>query len=117
MTIEDKVLNAIKESLDKSISENITRYNSPIVKFCDEVVKAQEGMIKACIAHNLRKVLGSEDFSNSVEVAMKEKVARIIVSKVGGSIEKEVNELNKHPETQIRMRKGLLDLVNRISEK
>lgn len=102
-TLETQIKNAAVNSIGKAISETLTGYNSPLEKLCHNVVNDHHDELYKILKEEFGKTLKSPDFKNAVKMAFDHKLAKILVSKLEGSVEKAVTTLRSDPTLRAKM--------------
>lgn len=109
--LEKDILNSTQLAIGKAIGENLTGYHNPLSKLITEVVDSHRNELKEIIESNFTKVIRSKEFDKSVKNAFNHKLAKILVSKLEGSVEKCVNTLRSDPIVRARMILAIEDII------
>ena len=89
---EKEILNTVRTSLSKSIEDNLTGYGAPMRKMCEEVIEQNRDKIKRKLDLAFNKTMDSRVFEEEIQKAFNHKLARILVERTKGNIEKAANE-------------------------
>ena len=110
---EDKLLKAAEHAIHESISKMLANdYRGPVRDAVKAVAKRHQEKLNAIVESAYLSVLDSESFSDSVKLAMNDKIARNLVSGLGGEIEKRVNELKADPVTRAKITLALTEIIS-----
>ena len=117
--LEKDILSTIQVTLGKSISEALNRYDSPFVNLVNKVVEDHESELRRIFSTSFKDVISTDEFQESVRNAFKHKVAKILVSKLEGQIEKSVTALRADPTLRSKMILAIENIIeeNQPSEK
>jgi hypothetical protein len=113
--MEEKILRTVNQAIEKSIVENLTGYNSPLNTFVNEVIENKKGEFIKIIDGEISKIIKSPQFKKSLNQAFNDKLARILISNLGGELEKQVNQLKSNPETRAKITIALSNIINENS--
>ncbi len=113
--LEQQIVDATTKALTKAIAETLTGYDNPLKDLVEQVVAKREGVLKRHIATALDAVMDAGDFQEALQDAIRQKLARTLVSKTGGAIEKQINRLRSDPTTQSRITLALETLIEEIT--
>lgn len=109
--LEQDVLKAVQTSIGEAIKTTLTGYNSPLNKLIESVVNAHTSELRDTIEDSFSKVIMSAEFKETVNNAFNHKLARILVDKLEGAIEKRVNELRSDPTIKAKMIIAIENLI------
>jgi hypothetical protein len=108
----DKLIaNAIREGLSKAVQERICGYQSPLNPTVDAVLNAKRDEFTALLRESLEDCLGDKSFRKTIADAVRTKLARTLIDRFGGELEKRVNELKSDPSTRARITCAIEDIV------
>ena len=110
--LEQDVLKAIQVAVGAAINSTLTGYNSPLNKLVTDVVNKHTGELRDTIEDSFSKVILTDEFKESVNNAFNHKLARILVDKLEGAIEKRANELRSDPTMKAKMIIAIEGLIN-----
>lgn len=114
--LEKDILAAAQAAIAKAIAESLGRYNSPISALCDSVVQAHKGELKEIFENNFAAVVKSKEFAEAVKNAYQHKLAKILVSKLEGSVEKAVDTLRSDPTIRAKMVLAIESIVKELQQ-
>lgn len=114
---ETKLLEMVKVSIDKSISDAITGYNSPVINIVKNTLASKEDVIQDMITDSIDCVLNLDEFKLEVHSAVRKYLATILVSKISGGLEKQVSLIRNNPITNSKFMVGMDKLIEEILEK
>jgi hypothetical protein len=106
-------IDAVQEAISKVLVEG---YESPLKKFISFVLDRRQGEFHTLIDGELGKILDCEDFKLEFRRALNEKLARLLVSGIGGQLEKQVNELRHNPATKAKITLAITNVIEALGE-
>lgn len=110
---EDTLLKAAERAVYESITKALANeYNGPIKKAVDAVLTKHEDKVNNLVEEAFLSCLNAENFKQSVQSAMNDKLARNLVSALGGELERRVNELKADPATRAKITLALTEMVS-----
>ncbi len=115
--LETRVLQAAQQSVDEAIKSTFSGYNNPLEKMCSSVVEKHSEKLKEIFENSITAVLESDNFIRAVNESMNHKIARALVSKMEGSIDKAVSVLRSDPTIRAKMVLAIENIVKEANTK
>lgn len=110
---EDKFLKAAEHAIYESITKMLASdYRSPIVDIVKETAEKHKDKLSELVESAFLGAIESDQLKQSVNQAMSDKLARNLVSGLGGEIERRVNELKADPVTRAKITLALTEIVS-----
>jgi len=102
--LEERVYREVCEGLSRAISERMNRgyADNPLNQMIDQVVQSRADRLRPMIEGALDSAF-SKDFQECLSEAITHKLARVLISKVEGEIEKRANDLRTSPEFRAKL--------------
>jgi len=102
--LEKDILSSVQVALHKAIIEALHGgYNSPVAKLCSEVVEDNKQQLKELVQEQFSFFLTDTSFKAELKESLNKRLAKVIIGRMGGAIEKRVNELNRDPTTRAKL--------------
>lgn len=98
-----QVLEIVTDALKSKIGERLSAYSSPLNGIVDAVVKEQGDQLTDICRKALAHVVSSKEFANNVQNEFTHKVAKTLVGKLEGTVEKAVETLRQDPRLRAEM--------------
>jgi len=112
---EDNLLKAAERAIYDSISRQLASdYRGPLKDCVDNILCRHQAKLELIVENAYLKLIDSQNFKVQVEDALTQKLARSLVSKMGGEIESRVNELKSNPETRAQITIAISKLVKQL---
>lgn len=111
ISLEMNILSAVQSSMDKTIREALSGYNSPLTALVKSVVDSHSTEIRKTISDSFEEVIRTEDFKRSIVSAFSHKVARSIISNNDGLYDKVSNELKQDATFKAKMALAVANVV------
>ena len=112
MELESKILNQINVALGKAISDELVGYNKPLSKLTEAVISDHQQELYDLINGEFETLLNSDDFKEQLKIALNAKLARTLISRMGGELEKQVNTLKADPTTRAKITLAIDNVLN-----
>lgn len=109
---EQQIMEAVDKSLAKALSEAMTGYNSPLVKYAHNVVAKFQTQIESIFENVVQESIQTEDFKQRVREVLLNKIAKTMISGVDGSIDKTVNLMKQDQVFRSRLTLSVNGLVD-----
>jgi len=111
--LENKVNQAIEESIHEALRERLKGYSSPLQPIIDKVVEEKFEAIESTLNKAFSKTLEASSFQKLILEEFHRKVAKLLISKLEGSVEKAVNDIRQSPSLRAKL---ILAVENFIDE-
>jgi len=112
--MEKEVIRVAKKAIETAIVNELTGYNKPLSKYVVEVIEDHKDEIKDIIDGAVVELITLPEFKKSFTKAVNTKLAKILVNKMGGELEKKVNELKQDPVSRARITVALDKLMEEV---
>lgn len=116
-TLEQQIADAAKQALADAVKASVTQHNSPLNRLVVEVVEEHSSEIKSLLRDGISEALKHKDFKSEIKTAFTHKLARTLMSKYEGEIEKQANALRQQPEFRARVVLAIEAIVNEFAGK
>lgn len=113
--LEQQIADAAKGAVGQAVKASLTGYSSPLQKMVNEVVAERTDTIKSLLRDGLDSALNGSAFKKEIRDAFNHKLARTLMSKYEGEIEKQANALRQQPEFRARVVLAIEAVVNEFS--
>jgi len=114
--LESDMMKFVHSGINEAIKSALTSYNSPLEKFANSVIASHETAIKKIMSDGVAELIASDEFRQSILNAIRGKFAGVIIAKMGGELEKQINKLKSHPDTRAKIQLALSKLADDILE-
>lgn len=109
---EKEVFGLIRKSLADSVVKALeSGYNSPLNKCIEACINRHKAELESLVDRLLTSTLDSMELREDILRAFKDKVARVIVSKADGAVEKAVNEYRQNPVFRAKLTMAIEKLI------
>lgn len=102
-SLEQQIADAAKGAVAEAVRASLTGYSSPLQKMVNEVTAEKTETIKELLREGLDSALSSSNFRQEIRNAFNHKLARTLMAKYEGEIEKQANALRQQPEFRARV--------------
>lgn len=114
MEFDKLTQNAIADAIRDGIKSKMSGgYNSPLDKLAEAAIKEHEQAIRKLLGESIASCLKDADFTESIKNAVRQALAKTLVQKFGGELEKQVNALKSDPTTRARIVLALEEIVSK----
>ena len=109
--LQEQILAQVKSSIAKAIEDELVGYNKPLNTLVDKVVRDNFEEVHEIVNRAFQTVVRTEAFETSVLEEFERKVAKILVSKLTGQVEKAVNLVNQDPRLRAKTILAIEDII------
>jgi len=86
-------------------------YENPFAKVVEEAIKCHQGDFKALLDQALASCMADAEFRAAVSTQVRAVLAKTLVHRFGGELEKQVNQLKSDPTTRARITLAIEEIV------
>lgn len=108
---DEKLLKIIYSTISTSLQKVLTGYNSPLDTVIRKVMEQYAPNIEASVKASIDNLFNTEGFKDNIRKALDDKLAKTLISKIGGEIERQVTELNRDPGTRAKIKLAILECL------
>jgi hypothetical protein len=110
--IEEKLNKAIQDGISEGIKTQLTRsYKNPLDELIEQVLKAQESGLRSLCKEAIESCVANPEFRKRIITETQAVLAKTLVQRFGGEIEKQVNALKSDPTTRARITMAIEEIV------
>lgn len=102
---------SLREGIREGIKSRLTGYNSPIDKLVAGAVEKYGPEMKELLEESIQSCLKAEEFRQHVADAVNSNLAKVLIQRFGGEVEKQVNALKSDPTTRARITLAIEQIV------
>ena len=113
--MESEVIKVAKSAIYDAIKNELIGYDKPLSNFVTEVLNVHKQEFVSLIDNEVAELLNTEDFKLAIKEALHMKLAKILINRIGGEIEKRVNELKQNPETRAKITLAITKIMEDLS--
>ncbi|MCK5444993.1 MAG: hypothetical protein KAI73_05170 [Rhodospirillaceae bacterium] len=109
--MEQQILDTAKKAISEAIINQLTGYNSQLGKLCNNVIDANEQELYNLINDEFAALIKNDGFKDALREALNQKLAKILIGRMGGELEKQVNKLKANPETRAKVMTAISGVI------
>jgi len=112
MNIQEEVEKAIRQALADGVRSRLTgSYNNPLDKIISDSLAPSGGQFRVLLEESITGAINDPEFRESIRAAVRSTLAKTLVQRFGGELEKQVNALKSDPITRARITLALEEIV------
>jgi hypothetical protein len=119
MEIDEQKLieNAIRDGIREGVKQKLSAsYNNPFDKMIGDSLGAAGGEFRALLSESLASCLSDSEFREEIKKSTRLVLAKVLVQRFGGELEKQVNALKSDPATRARITVAIDEIVRQKAE-
>ncbi len=105
---DDAIRDGIREGIKKRFTDS---YNSPLEKVVSESIAKHTPKFRTILEDAIGSCLNDAEFTGDIQQAVRQSLAKMLVQRFGGELEKQVNALKSDPITRARIVMALDEIV------
>jgi hypothetical protein len=102
---------AVRDAIREGVVAKFKGYNSPLDKMAEEVIKRQDAPLRQILVDAIQSCVSDPTFREEIAAATRTALAKTLVQRFGGEIEKQVNALKSDPTTRARITLAIEEIV------
>jgi hypothetical protein len=114
----DKLLeNALRDGIREGINSKLSQsYDNPLSKLVEAAMQRHNGQFSKLLDESLASCFGDERFREDIRSGVRVQLAKTLIQRFGGELEKQVNTLKSDPTTRARITLAIDQIVKEKSE-
>lgn len=104
--------NALKEGIREAVKAKFAQsYNNPLDALMTKAINDHAEATRRLLADAMQACLSDDDFRRQVAGEVRGKLAKLLVHRFGGELEKQINTLKSDPATRARITLAIEEIV------
>lgn len=118
MEFEKLILEAVRTGVQEGVQNKLnSTYSNPLSSMLDDVIKSNRYHFVNLLDDAIKSCVNDEVFREEVKAGSRKALAKVLVQRFGGELEKQVNALKSDPVTRARIISAIDEIVKSQSEK
>lgn len=97
------LMKAIQDGISDAMKAMLTGYSSPLSGTIKACIERNDGRLRALIDGAIDGAVADEEFKEEIRQSTRKVLAKTLISRIGGEMEKQVNALKADPTTRARI--------------
>lgn len=106
--VDDAIRDGIREGVKNRLSAS---YNNPLDKLTDAALAGAAGPLKTMLDEAVSSCANDPEFRDQIRAGVRASLAKILVQRFGGELEKQVNALKSNPATRARITVAIEQII------
>lgn len=112
MDIDNLLVNAIRDGIREGIKTKLgSSYGNPLDGLIKDALAKYDADFRSMLYGAVQSAVGEESFREEIAVAVRHKLAQVLIARFGGELEKQVNILKSDPTTRARITLAIEEIV------
>ena len=111
MDVAKELENAISAGMREAVKNKLSSYNSPLNILVKDVVEKYRVELEGLLDLAISTCISNEGFKQGIAEAVNRNLAKILIQRFGGEVEKQVNALKSDPITRARITLAIEQIV------
>lgn len=112
--MEKQILAQVEKAMGEAITKELVGYNKPLSKLTEKVVEENSDDLFGLINDEFANLLSGDGFKDALREALNQKLAKTLIARMGGELEKQVNELKQNPQTRAKITLAISQIVEEL---
>ncbi len=110
---EKLLMNAMQDGMREAVKSKLTTsYNNPLDAMMTTVITSHNAEFRAVLDDGIKSCMADADFVAELKASVRHIIAKTLVQKFGGELEKQVNALKSDPTTRARITLAIEEIVS-----
>ena len=114
--MEKQILAQVQKAMDSAITSELVGYNKPLSKLTERVIEAHSDELFTLVDGEFSSLIGGDGFKDALREALNKKLARTLIHRMGGELEKQVNSLKQNPQTRAKIMLAISQIVDELQQ-
>ena len=114
MTLETQILKSAHDAIGKAIESELVGYGKPLSKVVESVIDSHKGELFMILDKEVSQLIGGDGFRDLIKSELNKNLAKILIQKMGGELEKQVNALKQNPQTRAKITLAISDIIESL---
>lgn len=111
MEFEKLLVDAINQGIREAVKTKLSGYQSPLDGIIGDALKRHDADFRSMLYSAVQSAVGDENFRSYIAAAVRGKLAKVLIDRFGGELEKQVNILKSDPATRARITLAIEEIV------
>ena len=112
--LQQQILQSVNVAMGKAIESELTGYNKPLSLLTAKVIDSHQDELFNVIDCEVSQLIGGDNFRTVIKDQLNKKLAKILIDRMGGELEKQVNTLKQNPQTRARITLAISDIIESL---
>lgn len=109
---EKMIEDAVRDGLREALKYKLTRdYNNPLDKIISDTIAQNSDGVRSLLSESLKSCLNDAESRSNIAASVRSTLAKSLVQRFGGELEKQVNVLKSDPATRARITLATEEIV------
>ncbi len=108
---DELLVNAMRDALREGLKAKLSGYNGPLDTMIKEALDKHGASFKSLLEESIASCVTDPQFRTDVATSVRHQLAKTLVQRFGGEMEKQVNVLKSDPTTRARITLAIEDIV------
>ena len=112
--LQQQILQSVNVAMGKAIESELVGYNKPLSLLTAKVIDTHQNELFNVIDCEVSKLIGGDDFKTIIKDQLNKKLAKVLIDRMGGELEKQVNTLKQNPQTRARITLAISEIIDSL---
>lgn len=112
LDIDKEIFNAVRDGIRAGVSKRFTDlYNNPLDRIIKDAIERHSMAFRTLLEDSITTCMSDAEFRSDIAQAVRHSLAKILIQRFGGEMEKQVNVLKNDPTTRARITLAIEEIV------
>src|SRR6185436_4906278 len=112
MDVDNEIFNAVRDGIREGVKAKLSSgYGSPLDSLVKAALEKHSDLFRGMLESAIASCVGDPTFRDEIAAATRVVIAKTLIQKFGGEMEKQVNALKSDPTTRARITIAIEEIV------
>ena len=108
---DEMLLNALRDGIRTAVTDKLKGYQSPLDDMIKRSIEKHRTAFQGLLDDAIGKCVNNDEFRTHIAQAVNSNLAKTLIQRFGGEVEKQVNALKSDPTTRARITLAIEQIV------
>ena len=114
MDMQVQILSAVEKAMEGAISSELCGYDKPLNILVSSVIDSHREEITNIIDSEVSTLIGGTEFRGIIKSELNKNLAKVLIQRMGGELEKQVNVLKQNPQTRAKITLAISSIIDEL---
>ena len=114
MDLQQDILRSIQLAMGEAITQELVGYKKPLSMLTVSVIESHRDELFNLIDSEVSQLIGGDCFREIIKAELNKNLAKVLIQRMGGELEKQVNTLKQNPQTRARITLAISEIIESL---
>lgn len=114
MDLQKQILDSVNGAMAAAITQELVGYNKPLSQLTASVIDSHKNNLFNIIDCEVTQLICGDDFRAIIKAELNKNLAKVLIQRMGGEMEKQVNQLKQNPQTRAKITLAISEIIESL---